>query len=89
MEDLKTFCFGLFCWCHCCIISEIEKENTTAKSPQGKSLSLKWAPVKHSTNEFTKEMKELDERSNFHVTLDELSAWYKGEFPLNTIKRHS
>ena len=75
--DLKTFCFGLFCWCHFCIISEMEKENSSVKSPRGKSLSLKWTRVTNSTNKSAKKMKELGERFNFDVTLDGLSAWHK------------
>ena len=75
-----------FIWCLCCIISEMEKENSTAKPPRGKSLSLKWTCVTNNTNESAKKMKELDERSNFDITLDELSAWQKGECPLNATK---
>ena len=76
MEDLKTFCFGLPGWCHCCITSEIKEENSTTKPPRVKSLSLKQTRVTNSTNKSTKKMKELDERFNSDVTLDqdELSA---------------
>ena len=73
MEDLKTFCFGLPGWCHCCIMSE---ENSTTKPPRVKSLSLKQTCVTNSTNESAKRMQELDERFNSDVTLDqdEISA---------------
>ena len=70
MEDLKTFCFGLPGWCHCCIMSEMKEENSTTKSPQVKSLSLKQTCVTNSTNESAKK-KELDERFNSDVTLDQ------------------
>ena len=76
MEDLKTFCFGLPGWCHCCIMSEMKEENSTTKPPRVKSLSLKQTRVTNSTNESAKKTKELDERFNSDVTLDkdELSA---------------
>ena len=76
MEDLKTFCFGLPGWCHCCIMSEMKEENSTTKPPLVKSLSLKQTRVTNSTNESAKKTKELDERFNSDVTLDqdELSA---------------
>ena len=45
-------------------------------APYGKSLSLKQTRVTNSTNESAKKTKELDERFNSDVTLDqdELSA---------------
>ena len=72
MEYLKTFCFGLPGWCHCCIMSEMKEENSTTKPPRVKPLSLKQTRVTNSA----KKMKELDERFNSDVTLDqdELSA---------------
>ena len=76
MEDFKTFCFGLPGWCHCCIMSEMKEENSITKLPRVKSLSLKQTRVTNSTNESAKKTKELDERFNSDVTLDqdELSA---------------
>ena len=59
-------------------MSEMKEENSTAKPPQVKSLSLKWTLVTNSTNESAKKTKELDERFNSDVTLDELPAWHKG-----------
>ena len=52
-------------------MSEMKEENSTAKPPRVKSLSLKWTLVINSTNESTKKTKELDERFNSDVTLDE------------------
>ena len=61
-------------------MSEMKEENSTTKPPQVKSLSLKYTRITNSTNESAKQTKELDERFNFDVTLDqdELSAWHKG-----------
>ena len=59
-------------------MSEMKEENFTAKPPRVKSLSLKWTLVTNSRNESAKKTKELDERFNSDVTLDELSAWHKG-----------
>ena len=76
MEDLKTFSFGLPGWCHCCIMSDMKEENSTTKPPRVRSLSLKQTCVTNSTNESAKKTKELDERFNSDITLDqdELSA---------------
>ena len=76
MEDFKTFCFGLPGWCYCCIMSEMKEENSTTKLPRVKSLSLKQTRVTNSTNESAKKTKELDERFNSDIILDqdELSA---------------
>ena len=52
-------------------MSEMKEENSTAKPPQVKSLSLRWTLVINSTNESAKKTKELDERFNSDVTLDE------------------
>ena len=56
----------------------MKEENSTAKPPRVKSLSLKWTLVTNSTNESAKKTKELDERFNSDVSLDELYAWHKG-----------
>ena len=71
MEDLKTFYFGLPGWCHCYIMSEMKEENSTTKPPRVKSLSLKQTRVTNSTNESAKKTRELDERFNSDVTLDQ------------------
>ena len=61
-------------------MSEMKEENSTTKLPRVKSLSLTQTRVTNSTNESAKKTKELDERFNSDVTLDqdELSAWHKG-----------
>ena len=93
-EDLKKFCLGLPGWCPCCIATEMDKEIPIPKPPRGKSLSLKRTRTTNITGESckqesrseSKKMKESDERFNFDVTFDELSAWQKGECPANTAK---